>query len=56
MEILNFNSRDKLRELYLQPLRQENFIEHIIKNKPNSPDQRYITTEKGRRFLGGFDV
>ncbi len=56
MEILNFNSRDKFRELYLQPLRQESFLEQTIKNKPNSPDQRYITTEQGRRFLGGFDI
>ncbi len=56
MEIIGFNSRDKLRELYLQPLRQEGFIEQTIKDKPNSRDQRYITTEKGRRFLGGFDV
>jgi ATP-dependent DNA helicase RecG len=56
MEILDFNSRDKLRELYFQPLRQENFIEQTVKSKPNSRVQRYVTTEKGRRFLGGFDI
>ena len=56
MEILDFNSRDKFRELYLQPLRQEGFLEQTIKDKPNAPDQRYITTEQGRRFLGGFDI
>ncbi|GHT51951.1 hypothetical protein AGMMS49982_10860 [Bacteroidia bacterium] len=54
--IMDFNSRDKFREIYINPLRNEDFIEHTIKDKPNSPDQRYITTEKGRQFLGGFDV
>ena len=54
--IIDFNTRNKLRELYLNPLRQEGFLEYTIKEKPNSPDQRYITTEKGRRFLGGFDI
>jgi hypothetical protein len=53
---LEFNSRDRFREIYLQPLRQEGLIEQTIKANPKSPDQRYITTEKGRRFLGGFDV
>jgi len=56
LSILEFNSRDRFRELYLLPLRQEDLLEYTIKDKPNSPDQRYITTEKGRRFLGGFDI
>jgi predicted transcriptional regulator len=53
---IDFNTRNKLRELYLNPLRKEGFLEYTIKDKPNSPDQRYITTEQGRRFLGGFDI
>ncbi|MDR1729401.1 MAG: putative DNA binding domain-containing protein [Prevotellaceae bacterium] len=56
LSILEFNSRDRFRELYLNPLRKEGFLEYTIKEKPNSPDQRYITTEQGRRFLGGFDI
>ena len=56
LSILEFSSRDRFRELYLQPLRQEGFLEYTQKDKPNSPDQRYITTEKGRRLLGGFDI
>ena len=55
LSILDY-SRSKFQELYLYPLRQEGFLEYTIKNKPNSPDQRYITTEQGRRFLGGFDI
>ena len=55
-EITGFNNREKQRELYLQPLRKEGLIELTIKDKPNSPNQRYITTVKGRRFLGGFEI
>ena len=53
---VQFGSRNKLRELYLNSLRNEGLIEYTIKDKPNSPNQRYITTEKGRRFLGGFEI
>ncbi len=56
LSILEFNSRDRFRELYLSPLRNEGFIDYTIKEKPNSPEQQYITTEKGKRFLGGFEL
>jgi len=52
--ILDFNSSNKFRAFYMNPLREEGLIEHTIKSKPNSPNQRYITTEKGRLFLGGW--
>jgi predicted transcriptional regulator len=54
-EILEINSRDKFCELYMNPLRANGLIEYTIKEKPNSPNQRYITTAKGRQFLGGFE-
>jgi hypothetical protein len=53
---LIFGSRDKLRELYLNPLRKEGMIEITVRDKPNSPEQRYVVTEKGRLFLGGFEI
>jgi ATP-dependent DNA helicase RecG len=56
LAILEFNSRDRFRELYLNPVRNDGFLESTISDKPNSPRQRYITTEKGKHFLGGFDV
>ncbi|MBI4645671.1 MAG: putative DNA binding domain-containing protein [Bacteroidia bacterium] len=56
LNILEFNSRDRFRELYLTPLRQSGFIEQTIKDKPNSPEQKYILTEKGKMFLGGFEI
>jgi ATP-dependent DNA helicase RecG len=56
LEFLQFGSRDKLRELYLTPLRKDGLIELTIKDKPNAPNQKYIITEKGKLFLGGFDI
>ena len=55
-QILSFGSRDKLREIYLNPLRTEGLIETTVKDKPSSPEQQYVLTEKGRLFLGGFDT
>lgn len=55
-QTLTFGSRDKLRELYLNPLRKEGMIEITVRDKPNSPEQKYVTTEKGRLFLGGFEI
>lgn len=56
LTVLKFNSRDRFRELYLTPLRQNGIIEQTIRDKPNSPDQKYMLTEKGKMFLGGFEV
>lgn len=54
--MMGYGSLEKLRELYLNPLRNEGIIETTIKDKPNTPVQKYILTEKGRMFLGGFKV
>ncbi len=56
LTVLKFNSRDRFRELYLTPLRQSGIIEQTIRDKPNSPDQKYMLTEKGKMFLGGFEI
>ena len=53
-KLIEFNSRNKLREMYINPLREAKLLEYTIKDKPNSSNQKYVTTEKGRRYLGGF--
>jgi len=55
-ELIGFNSRNKLREIYLNPLREAGLLEYTIKDKPKSSNQKYVTTERGRRFLGGFEI
>jgi len=56
MQFMSFGSRDKFREQYLNLLRKEGLIDQTIRDKPNSPDQKYILTEKGKMFLGGFEI
>jgi predicted transcriptional regulator len=52
-EITGFSDREKQRELYIKPLRDAGLLEHTIIDKPNSPNQKYVITEKGKRFLTG---
>ena len=54
--LIEFNSRNKLREIYINPLRGACLLEYTIKDKPNSSNQKYVITEKGKDFLGGFDL
>lgn len=56
LHLLSFGSRDKLREMYLKPLMKEGLIALTIPHKPNSPGQRYLLTEKGKLFVGGFEI
>jgi len=56
MEMMQFGSRDKFMDMYLNPLRKDEIIEQTIKEKPKDPNQKYVLTEKGILFLGGFDV
>ncbi|NDV96902.1 AAA family ATPase [Dysgonomonas sp. 521] len=55
-ELVEFNSRNKLREMYINPLREAGLLEYTIKDKPNSSNQKYVTTEKGRRFLCWYEI
>jgi hypothetical protein len=54
--MISYGSREKLRELYLITLKMSGLIEPMIKYKPNSPEQKYILTGKGRMFPGGFEI
>ena len=55
-DVLSFSVKSKLRDLYIKPLRNTDLIDYTIKEKPSSPNQKYITTEKGKKFLGGFKI
>jgi len=54
LALMEFNSRDKLRVMYLTPLRKLKIIEATNKDKLNIPDQKYVITQAGKLFLGGF--
>ena len=55
-EKLGYSRRDKFKEMYIDPLMKDGLLVYTIPDKPTSSNQKYITTEKGRLFLGGFDI
>jgi len=55
VDILSFNHRTYFNEKYLKPLYILGFIQRTNPEKPTSPNQKYLITEKGKRFLTGKD-
>ena len=55
VDILSFNHRSYFNENYLKPLCKLGFIQRTNPDKPTSPNQKYLITEKGKRFLTGKD-
>lgn len=56
MEKMQFSSRSSLRDDYVKPLRDHGLIELTKTNKPRDPYQKYVISEKGKMFLGGFEI
>jgi len=53
--ILSFNHRTFFNENYLKPLCTLGFIQRTNPDKPTSPNQKYLITEQGKRFLTAKD-
>lgn len=53
---LGYSNRDKFKEMYIAPLMKDGLLAYTIPDKPTSSRQQYIITEKGRLFLGGFQI
>jgi ATP-dependent DNA helicase RecG len=53
VDILSFNHRTFFNENYLKPLCSLGFIQRTNPNKPTSPNQKYLITGQGKRFLTG---
>lgn len=51
MKFFNLKHRTKFRNTYLMPLIIDEYLQMTIPDKPNSPKQKYITTEKGNELL-----
>ena len=51
MEKLELNSRDKFLKNYLTPALEAGLVEMTQPDSPNSPTQRYVLTEEGRKLL-----
>ncbi|MBI5374099.1 MAG: hypothetical protein HZA77_01585 [Candidatus Schekmanbacteria bacterium] len=53
---LDYSKRDKFKEMYIDPLMKDGLLAYTIPDKPTSSKQQYVITEKGKRFLGGFEI
>ncbi|MCD4664139.1 MAG: hypothetical protein K8R68_02640, partial [Bacteroidales bacterium] len=56
MEKMQFSSRGSFRDDYIKPLRNNDLLDLTIPHKPRDPNQEYVISEKGKMFLGGFEI
>lgn len=52
MNWMEYKNKKTFRDNYLSPLQQAGLIQKTIEDARSSPDQKYITTEAGKIFLG----
>jgi ATP-dependent DNA helicase RecG len=50
--ILGYSSKERYREDYIKPLKDNKLIEYTLE-KANDPNQQYVITKTGKLFLGG---
>jgi ATP-dependent DNA helicase RecG len=55
MELFEYKHKDTFRCNYIKPLESVGFIRKTNPEKPNVPNQKYLITEQGKRFLTGKD-
>jgi hypothetical protein len=53
MDVFSYRDRSKFRQSYLNPLESVGFITKTNPDKPTASNQKYLITEKGKRFLTG---
>jgi len=53
MSIFDYKHKGKFRENYINPLESVGFIRKTNPEKPTVPNQKYLITEEGKRFLTG---
>ena len=51
MNYLKHTNRTRFRNNILKPIIDNGFISYSIPDKPNSPNQKYIISEKGKLLL-----
>lgn len=56
MNFMQYKNRKTFRDLYINPLLISDLVKRTIPEKPRDPNQRYVISEKGKYFLGGFEL
>ncbi len=54
--ILGYKSKERYRDDYVKPLKDNHFIAYTIPEKPNDPNQAYVITQRGKDFIGGHRI
>ena len=55
MTLFDYRHKGKFRDNYIKPLESVGFIKKTNPEKPTASNQKYLITEKGKRFLTGKD-
>lgn len=53
---LGYKSKERYRDDYVKPLRNNQLISYTIPENPNDPNQSYIITQRGKYFIGGHRI
>ena len=53
---LGYKSKERYRDDYVKPLKDNHLIDYTIPNQPNDPNQAYIITTRGKDFIGGHRI
>ena len=53
MALFEYNNKGKFRDIYLKPLEAAGLLTKTNPDKPTASNQKYVITEKGKRFLNG---
>jgi len=53
VDVFSFKDRSFFRRNYIKPLESVGFITKTNPDKPTASNQKYVITEKGKRFLTG---
>ena len=56
ISFMGYRSKERFREDYIKPLRDNGLIQLTNPDKPSDPNQQYVISEKGKMYMGGYDV
>jgi ATP-dependent DNA helicase RecG len=50
---LGYKSKERFRDDYVKPLKENHLISYTIPDNPNDKNQAYVITQRGKDFIGG---
>jgi len=53
---LCYKSKERYRDDYVKPLKDNHLISYTIPDNPNAPNQAYVITQRGKNFIGGHRI